>query len=63
MTLKMTKPKPKPSTSGQPIFIRLPDELRDRLDVLCLKEDRNLSSMIRVLIVEALEARQRGNGQ
>lgn len=60
MTVKFAKPKPKENpTLGQQTFVRLPDELRERLDVLCVKEDRSLSSIIRILIVEALETRQK----
>jgi predicted DNA-binding protein len=51
---KEVKPKP-----ADVIYIRLPEETKDRIEILCAREDRNLSSMCRILITEALE--KRGN--
>lgn len=58
--MKFAKPKPKENHNPREVvYVRVGEELRDKLDILCTREDRNVSSMIRILIVEAIEARQK----
>lgn len=48
-------PKPEPDES---FHLRLPRELIERIDEKAAEEDRNRANMIRVLLREALEARE-----
>lgn len=59
MPLKLQKPK-KPAIEGA-VYVRLPEEIREWIEVQCTKEDRNISSMIRILLMEAREARKARN--
>lgn len=60
MTVKMSKPKP--AVSREPgTFVRFSEQTLERLHTLRAREDRNLSSMIRILVEEALEARKKAH--
>ncbi len=43
---------------SKPLSIRIPDELRDRLDFLAQAERRSVSNLVTVLLQEALAARE-----
>lgn len=42
---------------SKPLSVRIPDDLRDRLDVLAKAERRTVSNLVTVLLENALEAR------
>ncbi|MFB2977329.1 ribbon-helix-helix protein, CopG family [Microseira sp. BLCC-F43] len=48
------------ATDKARITVYLPQELKDRLAVIAEKDKRSVSVMIEILILEALEARDKG---
>jgi predicted transcriptional regulator len=50
------------TTDKARITVYLPQELKDRLAVIAEKDKRSVSVMIEILILEALEARDKGKG-
>lgn len=48
------------ATDKARITVYLPQELKDRLTVLAEKDKRSVSVLIEILILEALEARDKG---
>ena len=43
---------------SKPLSVRIPDDLRDRLDVLAKAERRTVSNLVAVLLESALDARR-----
>ncbi len=43
---------------SKPLSVRIPDELRDRLEVLATAERRSVSNLVTVLLEDALAARE-----
>jgi len=48
------------ATDKSRITVYLPQELKDRLTVVAEKDKRSVSVLIEILILEALEARDKG---
>lgn len=48
------------ATDKARITVYLPQELKDRLAVVAEKDKRSVSVLIEILILEALEAREKG---
>lgn len=48
------------TTDKARITVYLPQDLKDRLAVIAEKDKRSVSVMIEILILEALEARDKG---
>lgn len=48
------------ATDKARITVYLPQELKDRLTVIAEKDKRSVSVLIEILVLEALEAREKG---
>lgn len=59
MPLKLQKTK-KPPIEGA-VYVRIPDDLREWIEIQCTKEERPISTMVRILVTEAREARKARN--